>query len=471
NANLSFVTNDDASFRALGGDAWGRFDRVIASLNTARGKQSAAAVQAQHYDLLIVDEAHHLRNRSTVSWKFVNGLKSKYVLLLTATPAQNNLDELFNLITLLSPGQLKTPAAFRREFVQPGDPRRPKNQTKLRELLMDVMIRNSRSQVHVGLPPRHARTIRVDLGPVERSLYDQVSGLVRTWIGHGAAQRMSAQTLQLEAGSSAEAVLSTLSRMAARQSGTEPETGREGVGLAPDPRTARQESIESLSALASEACGQPGAKLTTAVSLMKQIRVKTLVFTQFRETQRRLVRALVEAGIPTATFDGSMTGPEKDSQVRAFGGDAQVLVSTDVGSEGRNLQFCHTVLNYDLPWNPMRIEQRIGRVHRIGQSEPVTIINLAARDTVEDYVLEVLDSKINMFELVVGELGEILGNLDDDREFDEIVMDLWAQSPNLEAARAAYADLGERLVAAQSEYQQARDYDNALFADEFQAEK
>src|SRR5207244_11153396 len=114
-----------------------------------------------------------------LNWTFVNRIRSRFALLLTATPVQNDMDELFNLITLLSPGQLKTPAQFRREFVERGDRRRPRNRTKLRELLMDVMVRNSRSQVSLRLPPREAVTLPIALTPPERALYDGVTRLVR----------------------------------------------------------------------------------------------------------------------------------------------------------------------------------------------------------------------------------------------------------------------------------------------------
>jgi SNF2 family DNA or RNA helicase len=113
------------------------------------------------YDVLVVDEVHHLRNRASASWKFINSLQYRYVLLLTATPVQNDLDELYNLITLLKPGQLKTPREFRRQFVVRGDPRLPKNRGQLRELLADVMVRSTRSQVNLTLPPRRAHTIRL----------------------------------------------------------------------------------------------------------------------------------------------------------------------------------------------------------------------------------------------------------------------------------------------------------------------
>ena len=104
-----------------------------------------------------------------------------------------------------------------------------------------------------------------------------------------------------------------------------------------------------------------------------------------------------------------------------------MLLSTEAAGEGRNLQFCRALVNFDLPWNPLRIEQRIGRIHRIGQTEPVDIFNLAAEGTLEEYVLDILDRKLNMFELVIGEVDMILGQLADERDFEEIVMDLWSR--------------------------------------------
>ena len=93
-----------------------------------------------------------------------------------------------------------------------------------------------------------------------------------------------------------------------------------------------------------------------------------------------------------------------------------MLISTEAGGEGRNLQFCNGIINYDLPWNPMAIEQRIGRIHRVGQERDVHIFNLEAKDTIESYILELLDKKINMFELVVGEVDMILGDLNEEEQ-------------------------------------------------------
>jgi SNF2 family DNA or RNA helicase len=449
---ISFVTHSDPEFRSSGQEAWKKFDRVIASLSTAKSRGNSSVVQEIPYDIVIVDEAHHLRNRDTVNWKFVNGIRTKYILLLTATPAQNNLDELFNLITLLSPGRLKTITGFRREFVDKKDPRLPRNRTKLQELLMDVMIRNTRSQVNIALPPRKAFTVRIELSPAERKLYDGISAFVRESNGNGKGgeRRMIGQTLLTEVGSSGQAVAATLEKMRAHH-------------------PALRERIDQLSSLAADTF--ESSKLTALIAALKESSEKALIFTQYRETQKALVEALGRAGVTTARFDGSMSAVEKDRQVSLFAGDAKTLVSTDVGSEGRNLQFCHTIVNYDLPWNPMRIEQRVGRVHRIGQTETVKILNFAARDTVEDYVLQVLDSKINMFELVIGEIGEILGNLAKDQEFDEIVYDLWSSANSTDDVKLAFDKLGDQLLDARRLYSETKEYDEALFGEEFVAEE
>ena len=144
-----------------------------------------------------------------------------------------------------------------------------------------------------------------------------------------------------------------------------------------------------------------------------------------------------------------------------------MLLSTEAAGEGRNLQFCRTMVNFDLPWNPMRIEQRVGRIHRVGQTRQVEIFNLSAEGTVEDYILDILDRKLNMFELVIGEMDMILGQLADERDFEDLVMDVWARAQTPEEAAAGFAELGDALVEAREAYQHTREYDEALFGQDF----
>ena len=140
-------------------DYWAQHDLVLTSINFAKMKQRAEAVAATPWDLVIVDEAHHCKNRRTLNWQLVNSLQRRHLFLLTATPVQNDLLELYNLLTLLEPGHLKTESHFKQQYVRRGNPRDPRNRERLRSLLGEVMIRNTRSLVHMDLPPRYAQTI------------------------------------------------------------------------------------------------------------------------------------------------------------------------------------------------------------------------------------------------------------------------------------------------------------------------
>ncbi|MCC7352590.1 MAG: DEAD/DEAH box helicase [Anaerolineae bacterium] len=459
---LDFVTHEDQAFRTLGPAAWARYDRVIASLATARRPDHREAISQVPYDLVIVDEAHHLKNRASVSWKFIDSLQRKYLLLLTATPVQNKLDELYNLITLLKPGQLRSERQFRRQFVVRGDPRLPKNRGLLRELLADVMVRNTRSQVNLNLPRRRAHTVRLRLTPPEQALYDDVSTFVRTTLRQSdesgmpvrdgkAGLKFTLGILQREIGSSTFAVVPTLHRLAA------------GKQFNTDQKT----TLIALADRAERVTHQ--AKAEALRRLLEVGSEKVLIFTHFLATLEYLAAQLRTWGIPFVAYHGSLTMAQKNEAIHTFEGPVPVLLSTEAAGEGRNLQFCRRMINYDLPWNPMRIEQRVGRLHRIGQTREVEILNLSAEGTVEDYILRVLDAKINMFELVVGEMDMILGNLEDEREFEEIVLDIWATARTPAEAVAGMEKLGDDLVRARQSYLATQAYDEALFGQDFGA--
>ncbi len=470
-----FVTSYDSEFREQGHRAWAAFPRVIASLATARRAPHRQAITEIVYDLVIVDEAHHLKNRASVSWKFVNALRKRYILFLTATPVQNDLDELYNLITILKPGQLKTPREFRRRFVMDGDTRLPKNRGQLRELLSDVMVRHARGQVGITLPPRRAHTVRLQLSPEERALYDDVSGFVRrqirqsgpgtvdpdTWDDEesptlSTAHRFTLGLLQREIGSSPAAVLPTLLRLAERD--------------------AMKAHREQLLALANQARDvRSWAKAAALESLLltqlaSRPQEKAIIFTHFHATLERLADLLRDMELDLVVYHGRLSQDEKNEAIQRFEQSAQVLLSTEAAGEGRNLQFCRMMVNFDLPWNPMRIEQHVGRIHRVGQTQPVDIFNLSARGTVEDHILDILDRKLNMFELVIGEMDMILGQIEDERGFEQIIMDVWTRADSLDEAAAGFDDLGAAMGQAYQSYQRMREYDEALFGEDFAAE-
>jgi SNF2 family DNA or RNA helicase len=211
-----------------------------------------------------------------------------------------------------------------------------------------------------------------------------------------------------------------------------------------------------------------GAKSGALLSLLtKNPDEKKMVFVRFRETMNKLDDLLRANNMSFTRFDGHMTGPEKDSAVEIFRTQANILLCSESGGEGRNLQFCNTLINFDLPWNPQIIEQRIGRIHRIGQKREVFIFNLAARHTIEDRILNILDEKINMFELVVGEVQSIMGEMEEEHDFSHMVFKAWIEETE-EAREKAFTEIGEKLIDARKKYEEVKSFDDALFGEEFE---
>ena len=215
------------------------------------------------------------------------------------------------------------------------------------------------------------------------------------------------------------------------------------------------------------ALGSGGKELALLELLARNPDEKKLVFVHHRETMSSLADLLARNGIEFARFEGGLSGPDKDAAIADFRERVPVLFCTESGGEGRNIQFCNTLINFDIPWNPMAIEQRIGRIDRIGQSRDVFVFNLVARGTVEEQVLRLLDEKINMFELVVGEAGAILGELEEERNFADLVLDAWLETTAVGQAEAFDA-LGRRLDEARTQYSDAKALDDALFGEEFE---
>jgi SNF2 family DNA or RNA helicase len=429
---------------------WGRHPLVISSLETARHERHRRRVRGANYDMVVVDEAHRLRNHLTLGWKFVNDLNPRYLLLCTATPVQNDMRELYNLVTLTRPGTVGTFSQFRRDFLSGHDKRTPRNTPRLRSLLKVVMIRTRRSDTDLVFAPRKVETKWVTQTPVERVLYRQVSEFVADAVhgehgGPGRPHYFTLMVLQKEMGSSWAAARATLERLAQRPDGLD------------------QRRLRLLAARAETAAASSSKVRTLQRVLAGLGGEKAIVFTQFRSTQDAIVRALRESNVEPAVFHGELGWREKEEALEYFRTAAPVLVSTEAGGEGRNLQFSRIVINYDLPWNPMRVEQRIGRVHRLGQRHPVRVVNLAARGTIEAYVLEILDRKIRMFELVVGEMEEILGAWQPAGSFEDEVFRRWTESTNPRVRKRRFAELAQHLVVARRLYQQQRDSEDWLF--------
>jgi len=413
---------------------WEDSDMVIASLDTAKSQKNQSSVQKIKYDLLIVDEAHKLKNRKTKNWRFVNSINTKYLLMLTATPIQNDMIELFNLISILRPGHLSTVQKFKDDFLAERDKRLPKNSVQLRKMLSEIMIRHRRADTLIKFPQRFVHTHSIELNPDEAELYRELTDFIRkryftlpTHKNPRGINRLTLILLQKLMGSSTHALAKALDKMITSN-------------------FYKDDFDSSLKKLLDMARNVKHSKKgQVMMEIIKSLNEKVIIFTQFRGTQDYIVKMLRDEGYSVAVFNGQLSQAEKDRCIEDFRGEKQILVSTESGGEGRNLQFCKVLINFDLPWNPMKIEQRIGRIHRLGQNDDVHIINLSAKDTIESYVLELLDKKINLFRLIIGELEMILGNMHSKRTLEQIIIDIVTMSPNQDAMKRKFKTLGNKL--------------------------
>jgi len=418
---------------APGRDTSGRAQRAggtdrpvaVASLAAARRDPLKSALTGDPWDLIIVDEAHRVRAPRSASGKLVRELRSRHMLLLTATPVENRLSDLYELVSLVAPGLLGTAAQFRAAHgagsAVPGA--EPRNVAALRKRTTEVMIRHRRSEVSVLLPQRLAETLRVEPSGAERDWYSELTARVRAE-GRAAApsRRLTLHSMAKLAGSSPAAAAPTLAKI-----------GWHDLAARARSLPAPAKTAVLLEQLAKHAAGGD----------------KVLVFTAFRQTLDQMAEQVAAAGIPAAIYHGSLPRADKERVIAAFRDEVPVMLSTESAGEGRNLQFCHVMVNMDLPWNPMQIEQRLGRLHRVGQDHDVVLTNLVASGTIEEQVLRVLEAKINLFELVVGELDMILGRIDDDFDFEATVFDAFVASGD-------DAEFGERMAAIGDDLARAR---------------
>lgn len=361
------------------------WDIVIMSLDTAKRDPHKARIYEQEYDLIIIDEAHKLKNHRTQSYRFVQNLKKKFCLLLTATPIQNTVFELFYLISLLKPGHLGNYETFQAAFS--ARKHHVEDEAFLKELVNQVMVRNRRDDTGIEWTNRRVQTIPIDFTSEEKAVYDEISSLKNR--SHLFSEPFTMITLQRELCSSNEAALFTLKNMEAKC--TNEEDRRLIAKVIP--------KLEKL---------RIHSKAEKVLALIRNAKDKVIIFTEYHATQVYLQNFLYAEGISSVPYNGRFSKNKKEWMKQLFQQRAQVLIATESGSEGINLQFCNHVINYDLPWNPMKLEQRIGRVHRLGQMHDVHIYNLAVQNTIEDHILELLSVKIGVFEQVVGELDDIL---------------------------------------------------------------
>jgi SNF2 family DNA or RNA helicase len=434
-------------------DEWAQITRGIASYDRARSRKHQEAILRHDWDLVILDEAHKIKNHQAATYQFIAKIRRNFILLLTATPLQNDLRELYNLVTLLRPGQLGTWREFSRKHLKPGDRRSVRDPNSLRDLTSQVMIRTRRASVAhaLELPRRVPSHPSVRLTDDEAQLYSATVAFLRRLYAEGFVlpteeeeeedrrrrkRRTGKGILSLE-------VMRLCQRLCSSSVALGDSLGRlaEGELITPDYRTTALR-------LAKAAHRVPRhAKLEALEKVLGEHGEQVIVFSEHLPTLN-LIKTRVEAlGRTPVVYQGGLSREDRAKRLKMFRETpGSVFVATRAGTEGLNLQFCNVMVNYELPWNPMVVEQRIGRIHRIGQKRDAHIINLASEGTIEAHILRLLDQKIKLFELVVGELDVILGEFGGAEELEQRLATEFLKAQSEEEFRQALDSIGAAIT-------------------------
>lgn len=441
---------------------WSMHDQVIVSLDSVKpieGRRGWSLEQLNSYnrerfedlvsagwDLVIIDESHRMGGSTEQVARYKLGAAlaeaAPYLLLLSATPHQGKTDQFLRLMQLLDREVFPDEASIHRDRVHPFVIRTEKRSAINAEGRPLFKPRSTRLQA-VAWRSRHA---------AQKQLYDAVTDYVR----HGYNQAIAAKQrhigflmilMQRLVTSSTAAIRATLEKRQALLDTPQPQAnlfdnmdldewaeldGQSQLDVALQASNWEQEKaeVEMLLDLARETERQgTDAKAEALLDLIYKLQqeendpeLKVLVFTEFVPTQAMLVEFLESRGFSVALLNGGMDLDARTRAQQAFSRDVRVLISTDAGGEGLNLQFCHVIVNFDMPWNPMRLEQRIGRVDRIGQPHVVRAINFVLEDTVEHRVREVLERKLEIIaqEFGVDKAADVMDSVEVEPLFDEL---------------------------------------------------
>ncbi len=465
--------------RAVVGATWGRNvwqeqPRVITSMDFAKQEEILAALAETRWDLIVVDEAHKLaayrygtKVSRTQRYRLGEVLSriGHFLLFLTATPHRGDPENFRLFLDLLLPGMFATPDLLM-ESVRRGD--NPLFLRRLKEDLRDFAGRPL-------FPPRHVHTHTFRLHDDEKRLYNAVTAYVQTEYNKAfAADKRNVAfallILQRRLASSVRAARRSLERRRARleellrlgrwlaehdpldedalEDAPEAERLRQEEDLvarltAAETREELQAEIRTLDELVRLARAAESREVETKLAELRRVmedeRIretgeKLLIFTESRDTLDYLAERLRAWGYAVVTLHGAMGLDERIRAEHEFRDRAQVMVSTEAGGEGINLQFCSLMVNYDLPWNPNRLEQRMGRIHRYGQPREVHIYNLVAAETLEGQVMEALFRKLERIRTALGSdrVFDVIGEVVVGRSLQDLIVDAIARRRTLE---------------------------------------
>jgi superfamily II DNA or RNA helicase len=472
-----------------GANPWEVHDKIICSLDFIKSRRHQKMLRNMSWDTVIFDEAHRLRRDSrqvTLAYEAAQMIaeRTAALLLLTATPFRGNLDELYYLISLLDRNTLGPFQSYYIDYCIDNSAL-----STLRKKIEPVLIRRTKREVG-GFTRRCACTVRFELYQDERALYDATTryvaeefnravqcenravGFVMTIFQklldsstHALGRALERRMMRLRELVDRAELVRRLDREAAIDEPDlidEAEDVDDLVCISSRKTIAEmRKEIDTLRRLVDLSDGikvnKKGEKLARLIAdLKKKGHLKFLIFTQFRTTQEYLKGVL--GSFDVELFHGSQSRDEKERSMARFRDEAEILISTEAGGEGRNMQFCNILINYDLPWSPLKIEQRIGRLHRFGQAEDVFIYNFSTKDTVAERVLEILKNKLRLFEESIGVPDVLLGKIEDELKLGSLFMEMVAGlrsgslvdeevERRLELAREGYEKISELAVA------------------------
>ncbi|MCL1977237.1 MAG: SNF2-related protein [Candidatus Bathyarchaeota archaeon] len=406
-------------------------NRVICSHSLLPRKFEEFA--SRTWDLIVVDEAHAFRNTHSKGRACIGNLRKNHLLMLTATPLCNKLTDLYSILDLIQPGILDSERAFISRFAEDTKSRvvRQEEVSLLRRTLRDMMCRTRREQTGIPFTNRIVESRTLEANTYEREFIDQATEYlhavsqnkfktIETLIAENPNRKISgpqshailvfqAITLQQSFSSSPAASIESLKKRQQRFP-METEATNKLIEMAKKVRSAKMDLLRSI--------------------LNETHKVQALIFCLRKITARKIKEMIDQEFGRAEVYLGDMNQIERDTTIEAFKkGEIQYLIATDAAAEGLNLQNCAMMFNYDLHWNPMKIEQRIGRIHRFKQDRDVTVFNLAVKDTIDDYVLHILYQKIELFTMTIGKMETVLAELKEgDQDIQKTIAEILLRS-------------------------------------------
>lgn len=392
-------------------------------------------ISQRTWDLVVVDEAHAFRNTHSKGRNCLAELRKNHLLLLTATPLCNKLTDLYSLADLIQPGLLDSERAFVSRFAEDSRCRviRESEAYVLRQRLREVMCRTRREQTGIPFTKRIVESRTLEPTVEERQFIDAATEYLRE-VGKNSFKTIEALIAEnpkrkfTEAQSKAILVFQAITLQQSFSSS--PAASIQSLLKRQQRFPAEAQATSKLIEMASRV---KSAKMELLRSVLKETSdEQALIFCLRKITAHQIKQMLDSEFGRAAVFLGDMDQAQRDETVEAFRrGDVKYLVATDAAAEGLNLQNCCLMFNYDLHWNPMKIEQRIGRIHRFKQDRDVTIFNLAVKDTIDDYVLHVLYQKIDLFTMTVGKMETVLAELKEgNQDIQKTIAEILLRSSN-----------------------------------------